>query len=113
MARLVSSGDGLAVQLTVWERLGALHRPFTVPWEHVVAIAEVDDVWARLRGIRAPGTGWPGRIMLGTTRYSGGRDFCAVYRHRPGFVVQLREEGFARLLITAEEGATAPVIPVG
>jgi hypothetical protein len=107
----VSTDAGLHVQLSRWERWGALHRPFTVPWAHVVAIAEVDDVWARLRGMRAPGTGWPGRIMLGTTRYSGGRDFCAVYRHRPGFIVQLRDEHFARLLITAEAGEAAPAIP--
>ena len=39
----------------------------------------VEDPWAELRGIRSPGTGWPKRIALGTWRFSGGKDFVALY----------------------------------
>ena len=60
-----------------------------------------DDAWARaqvvgeLRGLRAPGTGIPGVIALGTWRSKGAKDFAAVYRGGPAVVVELARAGIA------------------
>jgi len=100
MARLERLGDDIHVRLSRWEHLGALHRDLSAPLSAVRSIDEQDDLWKLIRGMRAPGTAWPGAIMLGTTRYRGGKDFCAVYRHRPGVVVTLEGQEFARWLLT-------------
>ncbi len=89
------------------EELGSLKRSFSVPLKQVINIARVSDLWVHLRGIRAPGTGFPGVIMLGTTRYQGIKDFNAVYGHKPGFVVTLSASEFTRILITECSGQIA------
>lgn len=99
--------DGFSVRLTGWEKAGAFHGDIDVSWGQVERVDEVDDVWAHLRGLRAPGTGWPGVIMLGTMRRSGEKDFCVVYGHRPGVIIHLTGHEFARLLLTAPDADTA------
>jgi hypothetical protein len=58
---------------------------------------------ASMRGLRAPGTGIPGVIMLGTTRWKGVRDFDAVYRNRPGVVVELEGASYGRFVVTTDD----------
>lgn len=100
MATVAVDERGLTVRLGRWERLGGFHDDVTVPVSGLVEAMAVADVWEHLRGVRAPGTGWPGLIMLGTTRHEGLKDFCVVYRHGPGLVVDLRDHEFARLVIS-------------
>jgi hypothetical protein len=107
VALLIPQGDYLQVSLSGKEELGALKRSFAIPLNQVVNIARVGDLWVHLRGIRAPGTGFPGVIMLGTTRYQGKKDFNAVYKHKPGYVVTLNDSEFTRILITECAGQTA------
>jgi hypothetical protein len=102
MATVEISPAALHVRLGRLERLGAFHDDVTVPVADLVAATAVPDVWAHLRGVRAPGTGLPGVIMLGTTRTDGIKDFCAVYRHGAGLVIDLRDHEFARLLLTQD-----------
>jgi hypothetical protein len=80
VVRLATSTLGeLVVQLTTWEKVGALHRDLRVPLSAVRAASVVGEPWKALHGIRAPGTGWPGWIMLGTAREKFGKDwFLAV-----------------------------------
>ena len=84
------------------ESLGALHRPVRVPLESVVSVEPSESLRSRLRGLRAPGTGIPGVVALGTWRYSGGKDFAAVYRGR-GVVVELSGAPWQRLLVSTSE----------
>lgn len=100
MAELVWAPDSLALRMSDLEKFFSLHGNITVPRAHVCNVEEVPDLWVHLRGMRAPGTGFPGVIMLGTTRFRGGKDFCAVYGHRPGVIVHLQGEPFQRLLVT-------------
>ena len=108
MAQFVVTDQGLTLAMSKWERLGSLHGDLEIPWQHVDSISHVEDLWVQLRGVRAPGTGIPGVIMLGTTRSRGGKDFCAVYKHRPGVVIELKNEFFARLLVTTNEILETP-----
>ena len=109
MAELITEGSNLAIHMSRREEIFALKKSFSVPWEQVVDIAHVDDVWVHLRGIRAPGTGFPGVIMLGTTRYQGKKDFCAVYGHKPGLVATLTGNAFERILLSTEHPVPVPV----
>jgi len=104
MAKVELDAHGLRVRMGPWERLGAFHADVDVPVRCLVGAAVVADVWPQLRGVRAPGTGLPGVIMLGTTRHDGVKDFCVVRRHGPGLVVELRQHEFARLLLSLEAG---------
>ncbi len=107
MALLIPQGEYLQVFLSRKEEWGALKRSFSIPLNQVINIARVSNVWEHLRGIRAPGTGLPGLIMLGTTRYQGKKDFNAVYKHKPGYVVTLDGSEFTRILITECGGQIA------
>jgi hypothetical protein len=100
VVRLATSTLGeLVVQLTPWEKVGALHGDLRVPLSAVRAVSVVGEPWKALRGIRAPGTGWPSWIMLGTARGKFGKDFAAVYRRRPAILVELTNHEFQRLLL--------------
>lgn len=100
MAELVDLDHGLKVSLSAREEFFGLKRSFIIPRANVLNVARVADVWVHLRGIRAPGTGLPGVIMLGTTRYRGGKDFNAVYGHKPGVVITLSDFPYRRVLLT-------------
>ena len=100
MAEIDLGGGQLTVRLSRLERLGALRGDVAVALADVAAVRAVDDPWAELRGVRAPGTGVPGVIALGTRRGGFGRDFAAVYGHNPGIVVELAHGPFGRLVIS-------------
>jgi hypothetical protein len=103
MAKLAIDGGDLVVHLSPLEKLGALHGHVRVSLASVKRAWAATDPWSVLRGYRAPGTGIPWVIMLGTTRGSFGKDFCAVYGRKPAVVVELADADFSRLLVTASE----------
>jgi hypothetical protein len=93
----------LVVSLSLLEKLGALRRDVRVPLSAVTAVRVSEDPWSELRGIRAPGTGFPGVISLCTRRGEGIRDFAAVYGHTPAVVVETRGADFDRLVISRND----------
>jgi hypothetical protein len=107
MAELVLDGDALEVRLRGWERAAAFHGDVAVPLSAVREIAVDPDPWAMLRGIRAPGTGFPGVIAYGVRRMTGDRpDFAAILGRKPAVRVELDAPAqFARLLVTVPDAA--------
>jgi hypothetical protein len=105
MATLRREGDALVLQLSDLEKVGALHGDVRVPASAVRAVTVAERPFSRLRGIRAPGMGLPGRTALGTWRYRGGKDFAALYRDKPAVVVELDNAEFNRLLVSTEDAA--------
>jgi 2-methylcitrate dehydratase PrpD len=63
----------------------------------------VDDAWPELRGIRAPGTGIPGVIAVGTRRGSFGKDFAVVHGKEIAVVVDLDGASYSRLVVTTAD----------
>lgn len=104
MAQIVEVPGFIEIRLSRREKWGSLHGDLRIPVDHVMHRDHVPDLWSRLRGMRAPGTGFPGVIMLGTTRFRMDgvwhKDFNAVYGHRPGTVLTLRDDDFDRVLIS-------------
>jgi hypothetical protein len=104
MATLETDGDALVVRLSAFERLAALRGDVRVPLSAITSVEIEPDPWSALRGIRAPGTGWPGVIAYGVWRFSGGRDFVLVRSRRPAVRIDLDGAStFARLLITIDD----------
>lgn len=100
MAR-VSVADGrLALEMGRWEELAALHRSVAVGLDEVVSIDWADRSFSTLRGIRAPGTGIPGRLMIGTTRHDGAKDLNVVRNPGPAIVVELFGGEFVRWVVS-------------
>ena len=105
MAHLVISGETLQLKLSAWEIFGAFHSSPSVDLSQVESIEVEENPWVRevLKGVRAPGTGIPFMVMLGTMRYAKGKDFVAIYRCRPAAIVTLKSGEFKRWIFQIEE----------
>ncbi|MBL7494899.1 hypothetical protein I6A84_23845 [Frankia sp. CNm7] len=112
MAKLKVAGGRVEVVLSQKERLAALRGDVSADLGEVAEIRVSARPFGELRGIRAPGAGFPGVIALGTWRHRGGKDFVAVYRGRPAVVVELAPGGeFGRFVVGVEDpDATAAAV---
>ncbi len=81
MAKVIEVGDNLILKLSLLEKIGGLHK-------------EV------LKGVRAPGTGIPYVILLGTMKYKDGRDFTAIYKRRPVTIYEFKDCSYSRWIIS-------------
>jgi len=57
--------------------------------------------------MRAPGTGVPGTLAVGTWRGGFGKDFAVVHGHGPGVVVEVAGEEYVRLLVSTDADVIA------
>lgn len=99
----------MVLNLSGLEKVEGLHGNIRVPLTSVRDVRSTDDPWSELRGIRAPGTGFPGAIAVGTRRGRGIKDFAAVHGQGPAVVVELEGGDFGRLVVTEEDAASAAV----
>ena len=53
-----------------------------------------------MQGIRAPGTGIPWVIMLGTLRCKNGKDFAVVYGRGSAKIYEFSGQPFSRWIVT-------------
>ncbi len=111
MATLAVVGENLIVKLSWFEKLEAWHSDVSVRRSGVRDGRVVDSAWPELRGVRAPGTGVPGVVAVGTRRGGFGKDFAVVHGNGPAVVVELEGERYARLVVTAKDaGALAETV---
>jgi hypothetical protein len=111
VATLAVVGENLVVKMSWFERLEACHSDVSVRRSGVREVRVVDTAWPELRGVRAPGTGIPGVVAVGTRRGGFGKDFAVVHGKGPAVVVELEGEKYARLVVTTEDaGALARTV---
>jgi hypothetical protein len=103
MADLVVSGTIVNLTMTRLEHLEGFRGDLDAPLSAVTAVRTVEDPWAELRGVRAPGTGVPGVVAVGTRRGSFGKDFAAVHGKGPAVVVELEGQEFERWILTVDD----------
>jgi hypothetical protein len=103
MADLAISGNELVLHLHAAEKAEGFHGDIRVPLTAIESVRAVDDPWPELRGIRAPGTGLPDLIAVGTRRGSFGRDFAAVHGRGQAVVVELTGVEYGRLVVTCDD----------
>jgi hypothetical protein len=107
VAELTVDGTDLVLHLHGVEKAEGVHGDIRVPLSAVTAVRVVDSAWdGVLRGVRAPGTGVPNVIAVGTRRGGFGKDFAAVHGKGPAIVVELEGAEYGRLVLTAD-GAEA------
>jgi len=96
----------LSLHLSRLEHIEGFRRDLSAPLSSVTAARVVEDPWSELRGIRAPGTGVPGVVAVGTRRGSFGKDFAAVHGKVPGVVVEFDGQEFGRWVVTVDDPGT-------
>jgi len=104
MTRVEASDGSLKVEVLGWDKLWAFKSRLEFPLEHLVRVRpwdkEMDGKW---RGLRAPGTSWPGLIVAGTYHVNGEHVFYDVHDFANAVVVELRDEWYARLIVEVTE----------
>ncbi len=98
-------GAELVLHMGMLEKAEGFHGDIRVPLRAVTSVRVVDDAWPDLRGMRAPGTGLPEVIAVGTRRGGFGKDFAAVHGRGQAVVVELAGSEFDRLVVTSEDAA--------
>ena len=97
-------GTDVVVHLSGLEKLAAFRGDVRLPAASVRAVTVEPSPWGALRGIRSPGTGWPGVIAYGVRRYRGGRDFAAVRGRRPAVRLELEPPSpFSRVVVSVAD----------
>lgn len=104
MAHFERFGSYLILALSSKEKFFALHSSPQAKFSEIMSVRKVDNpwTWKVMKGIRAPGTGFPWVIALGTWRRFGGKNFLAVYGRRPGYIVTFNKSEFRQWIVTAE-----------
>jgi hypothetical protein len=102
MAKVIEEGNNLILKLSMWEKISGLQKDLVVSKDLLVKKTVFQNPWSKevLRGVRAPGTGIPYVILLGTMRFKGGKDFTAIYKRRPVSVYEFKSGDFKRWIVT-------------
>jgi len=106
MAEVIESKDSLTLQLSFLEKLGAFHASLTAPQSSLKNTFIVENPWKGknlLRGVRAPGTGIPFVILLGTLRGKNYKDFAAVVGRGAVKVYEFENQPFERWIVSIHE----------
>jgi hypothetical protein len=102
MAELLVSDGVVTVSLSAVEKAEALHGDVSVPRAAVVSARIVPDGMDEVHGLRLPGTGFPGVIMVGTWRDNERVTFAVCHGRRPAVVVELTGQRYDRIVVTVE-----------
>ena len=102
MAKVIEQSNRLVLKLNWLEKIGALHGNLVVDKSKLISKKSHAKPWSSevLKGVRAPGTGFPYLILLGTMRYKGGKDFTAIYKKRAVIVYEFADYSFKRWIVT-------------
>jgi hypothetical protein len=102
MAHVIEEKGELILKLSLRERIFALHSSLKANKSDLVSMTEATNPWSAdvLRGVRAPGTGIPYVVLLGTMRFKGGKDFTAIYKRGPVKIYEFSSGEFKRWIIS-------------
>ena len=105
MASVIREGNELILQLSFWEKFGALNSSPRTSLDSIEKVEFIDQLWgsSALRGVRSPGTAIPYVVLLGTLRGRGYKDFVAMKGRGEGVVITLKSGPFARWIFTLEQ----------
>ena len=105
MAQIIEQGDKIVLSLSKVEKIACLHGDIVANKSDLASQKIVAKPWRSglLRGFRAPGTGIPFYLLLGTMRYKGGRDFTVIYGNQPVEVFEFKSGPHKRWIITKDK----------
>ena len=103
MAELLVNDDVVTISLSAVEKAEALHVDVQVPRAAVASARMVPDGMEEVHGLRLPGTGFPGVIMVGTWWDGEKVTFAVCHGRRPAVVVELTGQCYDRIVVTVEK----------
>ena len=77
----------------------------------MVSVRAVPNGMEDVHGLRMPGTGFPGTIMVGTWRDDDGVTFAVCHGRRPAVVLDLVGQPYDRIVVTVENPGDAVASP--
>ncbi len=100
MAELAVENGELVVRLGAFEKMEAAHGELRFPASSVTGVEVLSDAIHAVHGLKAPGTGVPGHVAVGTFRERGNKTFAVVHHDTPeGVRITLTGEDFDELII--------------
>lgn len=102
MANLLVGDDEVTVSLSAAEKLEALHGDVRVPRSSVLQVRVVPDGMDEVHGLKMPGAGLRGVIMVGTWRNSESVTFSVCHGNRPAVVLELTGQPYDRIVVTVD-----------
>ena len=97
----VTISDGkLRVEVEGWDKLWALKSHLEIPLEHVKGVRLAKD--EKVKGIRAPGTYFPGIIAAGSFHQIGKHVFWDVHHPERAIAIDLHDERYTTLVLEVE-----------
>jgi hypothetical protein len=102
MANLLVDDDEVTVSLSAAEKLEALHGDVRVPRSAVLQVRVVPDGMDEVHGLKIPGTGLRGVIMVGTWRSGQSVTFSVCHGNRPAVVLELTGQPYDRIVVTVD-----------
>ena len=103
MADLIIDDHAVTVSLSTLEKLEALHGDVTVPRSAIAQVHVAPNGLAEVHGLRAPGTGFPGVIKVGTWRSRAGTTFAVCHGRGPALVLDLVGARYDRIVVTLDD----------
>jgi len=103
MATFVIDDDTVTLELSPAEKFEALHGNISVPRSAITGVRAVPDGMDELHGLRMPGTGIPGLLMVGTLRSGDLVTFAVCHARRRAVVVDLTGQEYDKLVVTADD----------
>ena len=102
MAHVIEENGELILKLSFRERFFAFHSSPKANASDLVSTSDSTNPWSAevLRGVRAPGTGIPYVVLLGTMRFEGGKDFTAIYKRGPVKIYEFSSGEFKRWIVS-------------
>jgi hypothetical protein len=102
MAQVIQVDGELILHLSFREKIFALHGNPRAKVSDLISTTESDTLWTKevLRGVRAPGTGIPYVVLLGTMRFKGGKDFTAIYKRGPVRIYEFGAGEYKRWIVS-------------
>ena len=102
MAKLLVTDGTVTVSLSLVEKAEAVHGDVSVPRAAVVSARIVPDGMDEVHGLRMPGTGLPGVVMVGTWRDGEKVTFAVCHGRRAAVVLELTGQHYDRIVVTVD-----------
>jgi hypothetical protein len=104
--KLDISPTKLDVQLSIGEKMAALHGNLSVPLSGIAGAEVLSGRWWMGLGLRIPGTAIPGLIISGTYLWRKDHAFVSWKRGEQVLQVNLSGQRYSRLLIGVKDAET-------
>src|SRR5688572_23620252 len=104
MVEITASEDKLAIEVQGWHKLWALKSRLEIPLEHIKSVsADPNPAMGWFSGLKLAGTDIPHVFRAGLFWQEGNRVFWDVRHPEKTIVIELEDEGYAKLIIEVED----------